>query len=71
MGGLSALIKSYERSGLIKGICIARGAPSVSHMFFEDNSYIYCHATKEEAMNVMEFLAIFEQASRQKIYKRK
>lgn len=34
MEGLSALIKSYERRGLIKGIRVAKGAPSVSHMFF-------------------------------------
>lgn len=40
MDGLSALIKSYERRGLIKGIKVARGAPSVSHMFFADDSYI-------------------------------
>lgn len=35
--------------------------------FFTDDSYIYCHATKEEATQVMEILAIFEQASGQKI----
>lgn len=67
MEGLSAIIKSYENRGLIKGIKVARGAPSVSHMFFADDSYIYCHATREEAMQVMEILAIFEQASGQKI----
>lgn len=67
MEGLLALIKSYERRGLIKGIIIARGAPSVFHMFFADDSYIYCHATKEEAVQVMEILSIFERASGQKI----
>lgn len=67
MEGLSALIKSNEQCGLIKGIKVARGAPSVSHLFFTDDSYIYCHASKEEATQVMEILSIFEQASGQKI----
>lgn len=71
MEGLSALIKSYERRGIIKGISVARGAPSVSHMVFADDSYIYRHANKEEAMQIMEILAIFEQASGQKINKSK
>ncbi|WOG87677.1 hypothetical protein DCAR_0206908 [Daucus carota subsp. sativus] len=67
MEGLSSIIKSYENRGLIKGIKVARGAPSVSHMFFADDSYIYCHATRDEAVQVMEILSIFEKASGQKI----
>lgn len=67
MEGLSAIIKSYERRDLIRGICVARGAPKVSHLLFADDSYIYCQATREEAVQVMEILAIFEQASGQKI----
>lgn len=67
MEGLSAIIKSYENRGLIKGIKIARSAPSISHMFFADDSYIYCHATRDEAMQVRGILAIFEQALGQKI----
>lgn len=67
MEGSSALIKSYERQGLITKIRVARSAPLVSHMFFADDSYIYCHATKEEATQVMEILDIFKQASGQKI----
>lgn len=45
MEGLSALIKDYERQGLIRGIKVARGAPTATLMFFTDDSYIYCHAS--------------------------
>lgn len=67
MEGLSALIKNYESRGIIKGIKVARGAPTVSHMFFADDSYIYCCANKEEAGHVMNMLKTFEAASGQKI----
>lgn len=50
MEGLSAIIESYEQRGLIKGIKVARGAPTMSHMFFTDDSYIYCQATREEVV---------------------
>lgn len=47
MKGLTAVIKEYERRDLINGIKVARGAPTVSHIFFTDYSYINCKATKE------------------------
>lgn len=65
--GLSGLIKKYESMGLIKGIRVARGAPTVTHMFFANDSYIHCQANKEEAANVMNMLSIFEKASGKKI----
>lgn len=43
----------------------------MTHMFFADDSYIYCHATKKEALQIMEILTIFERASGQKINTRK
>lgn len=42
MKGLTALIQEYERKRLIKGIRVPRGAPISSHMFFADDSYIFC-----------------------------
>ena len=37
--GFSALFSYYERKGRLQGCKVARGAPSVSHMFFVDDSY--------------------------------
>lgn len=45
----------------------ARGAPTLSHMFFVDDSYIYCQASKEQADHVSDMLRIFEKASGQQI----
>lgn len=65
--GFSALIRKYERHKLITGCWVARGAPSVSHMFFADDSYLFVSATVKEAENVQEILSRFEMASGQSI----
>lgn len=65
--GLSAMVKNYESRGLIKGIKVAQGTPTVTHMFLADDSYIYCHANKEKTSQVMNLLGVFEVASGQKL----
>lgn len=64
--GLTALIKSYERRGLVQGIKVARSAPSISHIFFAGDCYIFCKADIESANNVIQMLGILKkpQASR-------
>ncbi|XP_062075810.1 uncharacterized protein LOC133779929 [Humulus lupulus] len=65
--GFSALLREYERRKLICGIKVARGAPVISHMFFADDSYIFCKATRDEAEHVLRLLTVFEGASGQKV----
>lgn len=65
--GLSALIQKYESKQWINGIKICRKAPTISHMFFADDSYLYCRAEINEAKRIMELLSIYELASGQKV----
>ncbi|KAL8121558.1 hypothetical protein AgCh_018338 [Apium graveolens] len=65
--GFTSIIRDYERRGLIKGIQVARGAPSLSHMFFADDSYIYCQANEPSANHIVDMLSKFETTSGQKI----
>lgn len=69
--GLSAILKQYEQSSLIGGIKVARGALTISHMLFADDSYIFCKASKEEASTVVNMLQVFKKASGQKINQNK
>ena len=69
--GLSALIRSFEHKQWIHGVRICRKAPSVTHMFFADDSYVYCKADYAEASRILEILQIYEEASGQKINKEK
>lgn len=65
--GLSALIRRYESRGWLHGCKVAQGAPSVTHMLFADDSYLYCRATPDEANHVRELLKKFERASGQQV----
>lgn len=65
--GLSALIQKYESSQWIKGINICRKAPTISHMFFVDDSYLYCRVTTNEAKRILELLMMYERSSGQKV----
>ena len=65
--GLSALLRKAERDNLIHGISICRGGPRVSHLFFADNSIIFCNATTLKCQALLHLLSIYESASGQKV----
>lgn len=52
MKGFTALIQDYAKRRLITGIQIVRGAPILSHMFFAEDSLIYCKANEAEAYQI-------------------
>ncbi|KAG6405897.1 hypothetical protein SASPL_133491 [Salvia splendens] len=45
----------------------ARSAPPVSHLFFADDSILFCRASEMEALALKNILRIYEEASGQKI----
>jgi hypothetical protein len=50
-----------QNHSLIQGIAIAQTAPKVTHLFFADDSIIFCKANKEE---VSQLKAVFEDYQR-------
>lgn len=50
---------------------MCRRAPSITHMLFVDDSYLYCKAGDSEVHRLQEILEIFEMASGQKVNKLK
>lgn len=65
--GFSAMLRRYERRGLIHGCLVARGAPIVSHLFFADDSYLFFKATRRECQSIQRCIDAYETASGQKI----
>ena len=61
--GLSALIKKSMDMGEMEGKTICRGAPCLSHLFFANDSIIFCKATLNECNAIQRILGVFEQAS--------
>ena len=65
--GFSALINEATRCQQLNGISISRGAPKISHLFFADDSLLFCKANGAECNKLKEILRIYESASGQKI----
>lgn len=65
--GLSAIIRRSEQAGLIHGCVVARGAPSISHLLFADDCYLFFRATGIEASNMKGILQRYELMSGQAI----
>ena len=65
--GLTSLIEGYEQRRLIHGCRIARRAPSVSHLLFADDSFLFFRANTIEGSPTQEILNLYEWASGQSV----
>lgn len=63
--GLSALIKNAVSEGNMEG------GPSISHLFFADDSIIFCKTTIEECDALQQVLNTYEQALGQQLNRAK
>ncbi|KAL6564457.1 hypothetical protein OROMI_015907 [Orobanche minor] len=64
---LSLSLTNLEDRGSIHGCSVAPNAPSISHLFFADDSYLFFKASKSEATAIKNCLIAYEKASGQKI----
>ena len=65
--GLGALIKQAYHSRMLKGVSIAREAPTITHLLFADDSIIFTHAIVQEATFISNILRRYEELSGQKV----
>ena len=69
--GLQSLIHQAEVEGHIQGVAICRNGPKVSHLFFANDSVLFCRATEAECNKILEILEVYERGSGQKINREK
>ena len=69
--GLSTLIKKATANGLLEGVSVCKGGPCLSHLFFADDSLIFCKATIEECEALQKVLSTYEQAFGQQLNRAK
>ncbi|XP_019170410.1 PREDICTED: uncharacterized protein LOC109165884 [Ipomoea nil] len=65
--GLSILLKQAEVKGDIHGCRVARGAPSITHLFFADDSLLFFKANNQEAGAIKRCLTTYETMSGQAV----
>ncbi|KAF5468857.1 hypothetical protein F2P56_012970 [Juglans regia] len=68
---LTALLNQAEACGGLTPVPIGRSSISVNHLFFVDDSLLFCQAKAEELSHVLNILDIYEKASGQVINKDK
>jgi hypothetical protein len=60
-----------ERNGSICGVRAGRGGPSISHLFFADDSLLFGQATQEGCLQFQSILQKYEAASGQQLNREK
>ncbi|CAL8993088.1 unnamed protein product [Prunus brigantina] len=63
----SALLQQAERDSRVQGVSIAPSAPSINHLFFADDSLLFCNAGINEALELKRIFGVYEAASGQKV----
>ena len=61
------MLRKAEDSNRIQELKISRQGPVLTHLFFADDSLIFCKADKQQATEIMNVLKIYEAASGQLI----
>jgi ribonuclease HI len=61
----SGLISRAIERNTLHGIQIARGAPVLSHLFFADDSLIFCRANQSNAASIQSILQLYQDSSGQ------
>ncbi|KAL3518254.1 hypothetical protein ACH5RR_020843 [Cinchona calisaya] len=63
--GFTSLLNQACWNKQITGLKICKNGPSISHLFYADDSLIFCRASNEEANKVMEIIHYYEATSGQ------
>ena len=64
---LSAMMTNANREGLLIGVSTSCGGPKISHLFFADDSLLFCRANLAQWSNMTVILKNYEEASGQKM----
>lgn len=65
--GLSTLLTKAESQGVLQGIKVGRQAPSIHHLFFADDSFLFARGALQECLSIKQILSVYEAASGQAV----
>ena len=58
--GLSNLLTMTKESSKVKRLAIGRNGSRVSHLFFVDDSMLFCRVDREECQELLQILHLYE-----------
>ena len=61
------MLHKAKSNDLIRGVSICRNSPHVSHLFFADDSVLFCHAKDSECKVILDVLSVYVKGSGKKI----
>jgi hypothetical protein len=64
---LSPMVKNANQEGLLTGVSTSCGGPKISHIFFADDSFLFCRTNLAQWSNMTAILKNYEEASGQKM----
>jgi hypothetical protein len=64
---LSSLLSQATQEGLLTGVPSSKRGPRISHLFFADDSLLFCRASMTQWTNLINILNVYEEASGQQM----
>ena len=68
---LNCQLQQAARSKAIKGFSLCKNGPKISHLFFADDTLLFCRANKGDLDVIQGILVLYEKASGQKLNREK
>ena len=69
--GLHSLLHHAAESAQIRGVSICKKGPQLTHLFFTDDSLLFCRSSTFECLKIQNILDSYERASGQQLNKSK
>ena len=65
--GLNRMLQQAAQENSIRGYSLCKSGPRITHLFFADNSLLFCRARRTDLEVIQDILAVYKQASGQQI----
>ena len=61
--GLHSLIQQAANNEELRGMSLCKEGPKITHLFFVDDSLLFCRAKDSDCQKVLNILTVYEEAS--------